>query len=380
MVERKNQLEQAAKSGSLDALLAMAAMKLCGIVYEKNEPEGIALLQKLAGLGNSSAQFLLHGEYAEGIGVEKNDEQALKWLRQASKIGSADAQAVLGMRYANGEGVNKDPAEARRWLSMAAAHGSGYAKFGLTALDTENHVSLTQQAAEAGDPQAQGALARMYDTGVTGALERNESQALKWRTKAAEGGFAESQRQLGDLYREMPGHRDESLRWYRLAAMQGEFESQMRLGGLLQYSDPLESHKWYLMAADRGDVTALYAVARQLAEGPAELRNEAEAFMWYRKLARIDFRYAAAGLSALYKNDTNRKPIPGLAYILELIGRRQHTQGLDWALEVFPSPEISALPPEEIESLRTLLADLVKPGNFMDALDAFVRSHEQPRP
>jgi hypothetical protein len=62
--------------------------------------------------------------------------------------------------------------------------------------------------------------------------------------------------------------------------------------------------------------------------------------------------------------------------VLEIIGRRQDTQGLDRALEVFPSPEISALPHEEIESLRILLTDLAKPGNFMDALDAFVRSHE----
>jgi len=311
--ENIKRLEQAAKSGNLDALTAQATMKLCGFVYEKNEREGIEVLHRLASLGLTSAQFVLHDAYAEGIGVEKNVAEALKWLRLAAKSGNSDAQAVLGMRYANDQGVDKDLGEAKRWLSMAAVRGNEYAKHGLVMLDIENRVPLTRQAAENGEPEAQEALARMYETGVTGALDKDESQALKWRRKAAEGGFTESQRQLGDLYREMPGHKAESLKWYRLAATQGEFECQMKLGGLLQYTDPLESHKWYLKAAERGEVTALYAVARQLSEGPVELRNEAEAFKWYRRLAQLNYRYVAAGLSVLYMNDTKRKPIPGLS-------------------------------------------------------------------
>ena len=109
-----------------------------------------------------------------------------------AKKGNAEAQFKVGEMYETGFGVKQNEDEAMKWISKAAAKGHETAGFKLLYWDLQkNGVTDANKArldelkakADAGNPQAQFYVGKMYAHGV--GEKKNNKKALEWLNKAA---------------------------------------------------------------------------------------------------------------------------------------------------------------------------------------------------
>ena len=94
------------------------------------------------------------------------------------------------------------------------------------------------------------------------------------------------------------GDLDTSLKLLRQAGGQGNVTAQNLLGGMYRTGylqirqDPVESVKWYLMAANQADRDAQFRLGRSHETGTGTDRNPVLAFMWYELAAAGDHSQA----------------------------------------------------------------------------------------
>ena len=133
----------------------------------------------------------------------------------------------------------------------------------------------TLQTAEQGFAQAQYNLGNMYANGQ--GVRQDYAQAVQWFGKAAEQGFAYAQFNLGLMYAKGQGvHQDDAqaVQWYRKAAEQGDAKataSNYRL-------------TWtYRKAAEQGDAKAQFNLGVMYEEGKGVRQNLVIAKEWFGK-------------------------------------------------------------------------------------------------
>lgn len=141
---------------------------------------------------------------------------------------------------------------------------SDFASEKLNAQLTEVDASL-QQAAEAGDPQAQYQLGLSI---VQQSWQRGDQlemgNASKWFRKAAEQDHLRAGLVLGTLYEKGRGvvqDYREAIAWYRSAAQRGDPVAMARLGHMYKAGrgvdkSLIEAYVWLNLAAARGDTYA----------------------------------------------------------------------------------------------------------------------------
>ena len=106
---------------------------------------------------------------------------------------------------------------------------------------------------------------------------------------AAEGGSADAQMTLGEMYADGIGVTPdavEAVKWYRVAAERGYPESQYRLGGMYYrgegvLQDQVEAAEWYLKAAKQGHVDAVGRIGAMNEDGIGVPQDLVEAYAWY---------------------------------------------------------------------------------------------------
>lgn len=117
---------------------------------------------------------------------------------------------------------------------------------------------VTMALAEEGDMTAQMKVGLAFDK------EENHEEAARWYRKAAEQGVSEAQNNLGVMYKDGQGVKQdfkEAAHWFLLAAQQDNTFAQLNLGwlyhagkGLRQNAD--SARYWYSKAAQKGHATA----------------------------------------------------------------------------------------------------------------------------
>lgn len=140
--------------------------------------------------------------------------------------------------------------------------------------------------ADAGDADAQVAIAEMYNLGQ--GIERNYEQAVVYLRKAAEQGHARAQFALAVmLYRGhgVPKDEEAAEQWTRKAAEQGNAAGQYFLGTLYLEGTAVpksipDAFVWFTLSA-KGDDPRMAAEARKISDGlrpmlSPEQRAEAE--------------------------------------------------------------------------------------------------------
>lgn len=182
------------------------------------------------------------GEQLQAL-LHKFDKSTIPAIEQAAEAGDAEAQFKLGALYANGKGVEQDSASAVRWLRRAAKQGWF---------------------------PAQTLLAWCYASG--NGVNQDAAQAIEWYTKAAEQGDADAMCSLADLFHEgRPGV---------------EVNPQAML-------------KWYEQAAGLGHPKAQYMLGKLLAEGTLVQQNDEAAFQWLTLAIMSDSELAQKELAML---------------------------------------------------------------------------------
>jgi TPR repeat protein/S1-C subfamily serine protease len=220
---------------------------------QKNDVEA---LKKAADSGDALAQLLLDSFYKEGTGT---DVEAFTWMKKAADSGDAYAQLLLASFYKDGTGTAANEEEAALW-----------AETGLAALTL---------LAEQGNSDAQYNLGKAY-LGGTG-VEPNRDQGIAWYRKAAEGGNAKAQFELGSLEEDAK----QRLEWYRKAAEQGNPSMQSFVGDVLMKEDATQAVEWYRIAAERGYSLAQYNLGEAYADGNGVPQDFKQAVEWWRKAA-----------------------------------------------------------------------------------------------
>ena len=113
----------------------------------------------------------------------------------------------------------------------------------------------------------------------------NYSEAFKFCSVAAEQGHAEAQFNLGDMYDNGQGVKQDyfkAVEWYQKAADQGQSDAQFNLGymyanGRGVKQDYFKAVEWYQKAAEQGNASAQYNLGIMYYDGEGVRQNYTKA-------------------------------------------------------------------------------------------------------
>ena len=344
----------AAEQGIAEAQFNLALCYEHGKGVEQDQAEAIRWYRAAAEQGDAKAQFSLAGFYFEGNGVEKSWEKALLWtkrahehgydlaaqlleefeelktsayeaggaqlkggdstqaaqyFRDAAELGHVEAQFLLALCYEIGTGVEESAAEAFYWYSKAAEQGHTSAQFNLAiCYEKGRGVEQNQQEAicwyrKSAEQGNQNAASALFTLGVTCYEKGDYTQAVQHFHTAAELGVAEAQYNLAICYARGEGVEkdlDTAITWAERAHEQG-IEAADELSFKLRLErEAAKPH--FLIAAERGDANAQFALALRYADGDGVEQDQSKAVHWYQKAAEQGHAKAQFNLAVRYEN------------------------------------------------------------------------------
>ena len=265
---------RAAEGGHPLAQRILGMAYLTGSGAPLDPAEGLRWLTTAAQNGDTGAMYNLGLAYAGGDTLEQSDDAAATWYARAAESGLGRAQVALGTLYETGRGVDADMDQAlvlyqraletadramaaRRLGQLAAADALGdrfapdrmvpWVTVALTAGDAGAEAWLAAQA-EAGLRSAQSTLAAHLM-----ALPDRASEGAAYLEQAARAGDPQAQQRLGRM------HMTGNLVTLDYVAAYGWFNIAAALGAV--------------EAAELRDTAAALMTADQLAEGQAFSRR-----------------------------------------------------------------------------------------------------------
>lgn len=203
----------------------------------------------------------------------KKYKKALELYLQAADLGNPEAQGDIGYMYEKGVGVDTDYAMALKWYLKAAEQGNSVGLFNVGSL-------------------------YYFGRGV----QKDYSEAAKWWLKAAEQGMARAQYCLVDLYMDGKGVAEDkkvAFEWCLKAAEQGLAIAQCRVAGFYRDGYCVDhsyenAFKWYNKAAEQNNPEALVSLGELYEDGNGVTMNKQEAVKLFRKaidLGNVDAMY-----------------------------------------------------------------------------------------
>ena len=182
-----------------------AARTLCAQIARSGDPNAMQILGRWHAAGEAGcgrdpglAAYWFFQAWQSGLDEAETDIiQVRADLEAAADVGSAEAQNALGLLLCFG---HDEPAAAVVCFEMAAAQNHPEALRTLGFLyeggkgvppDDVRAAEFYRRAAEFGDPFAQFNLAVMLDQG-RGVPQRDQEDAVRWLTRAAEQGMVEA--------------------------------------------------------------------------------------------------------------------------------------------------------------------------------------------
>ena len=144
-------------------------------------------LEQAAQDGDVEAQRILGQHLLNGWVLDQDVEQGLAWLERAAKSGNAAAQSELGQAYLWGRVVAQDQARAAQLLEAAAAKGDAAALVVLGEQlvagwtfprEVERGLAMLEQVIEGGDDKAQIALGKLLLHGTGLSTDTDRAKAL----------------------------------------------------------------------------------------------------------------------------------------------------------------------------------------------------------
>eukprot|EP00746_Dinoflagellata_sp_MGD_P133586 gnl/MRDRNA2_/MRDRNA2_67314_c0_seq1.p1 gnl/MRDRNA2_/MRDRNA2_67314_c0~~gnl/MRDRNA2_/MRDRNA2_67314_c0_seq1.p1 ORF type:complete len:476 (+),score=77.44 gnl/MRDRNA2_/MRDRNA2_67314_c0_seq1:1-1428(+) len=230
-------------------------------------------------------------------------DSTTSWYRNEAPGGDAVAQFGLADMLNTPGSKDYDLKEALAWYQKSAEQGFPHAQLKLGSLITDEHakVSWFIKAAEQGMANAEATLGLLYLKGH--GVPKQVEEGLAWLYKAAEHEPEEQMtRQLIAQFH--------SLGELSRNASTGDIRAIAKLGrilvdGVIVPQDTATGLKWIAMAAERGEFSSQWSLAKMHYEGSHGLpRNRHAALNWMRKAA-------AAGSPAEIR-DTAQRILPDL--------------------------------------------------------------------
>lgn len=316
--------EKGASQGLAVSQYYLGSLYLEGNGVLKNEPKGVELIKMAANQDNYPAINRLAEMYQFGFSnvpsIKQDNQLAAKWRLKAVAIIPDSAQYHwLGFLSESGwddKGKISDPVKAIEkaidyyQLALSTAKSEGkpppqpstyrlgtiYKEGGDGVFPTDNKraCGYFKDSAEEGLTYGMSELAECYENGS--GIEKNIKLALKWFSKAAEGGDGFAQYRLAIIY--LYGADGvtidyvEAVKWLRKTSVTNDLYplgspfSQYRLGtlyedGLGVSKDLTQATSWYKKAAEQNQPDAQNKLGAKYAEGNGVQKDMVEALKWF---------------------------------------------------------------------------------------------------
>jgi len=228
--------KQLADEGKADGLLGLGLVFDRGIPPLLDRAQALQLYRTAANTGYAGAQVNLANLYLNGIGVKKNTDEAMKWYRQAANQNDPLAQNMLAYAFLTGAGKKQNLGRA---------------------------VELFAKAERQGNDDAMNAEA-LLNMGARNSAKSNNGRAhfeISIRTAYASGATKISTvvQLPGSV---IPEDHPKKLEMLRTAANLGNVSAQynlarVRLLGEQQPAHLKEAYTWFTRAHHNGHPTAL---------------------------------------------------------------------------------------------------------------------------
>lgn len=199
--------------------------------------------------------------------------------------------------------------------ALPGASAQGHGLRSASALDDPRALRVL---AEQGDKRAAFLLGSRYALGRDEV--KDDSEAVRWFTLAAQGGLAEAQYNLGIMYasgRGVPLDPAAAARWYRSAAEQGLAEAQFNLGTVYGTGrgvprDEALAATWLERAAGKGLPQAQHNLGVLYEHGRGVRMDAHRALEWYQRAADQGFGPARERHAAL----SEKMNVPGAVLVV----------------------------------------------------------------
>lgn len=202
--------QRAAEGGLPIAQRSLGGLYLNGTGVAQNTDEALRWLQAAAAAGDPGAMANLGRAYYQGLGVGQDDAQAAAWFSKASEYGLGRAMVALAVMHEAGRGVDldfdraialyqraldtPDAAAAARRLGQLASAGQLDERFA-----PHRMVPWVREAFQSADPQAEAWLMARAAEGLRPAQAALADLFLELPERAGEGAvFLEQAARAGD--------------------------------------------------------------------------------------------------------------------------------------------------------------------------------------
>lgn len=232
-----------------------------------------------------------------------NYSQAYKEFKKSAIKGHADSQYNIAVMLYSGKGIPKDKAEAVYWFIRSAEGGDQSAQYNLGVLySSDKELPNEYPKMEDGE---------IYFEVSNGKAVSNKTKAVKWYKMAGEKGHVSAQLNLGVIFNQGIGVKQnytEAAKWYEKAAEQGSSKAQLNLGILYDLGrgvkkNPVKAQDNYKKAAMKGLRDAQYNLGIMFYNGEGGIKkNYLESYAWL-ALAKEQ----GSELAAIYKDKVERK-------------------------------------------------------------------------
>lgn len=256
------------------------------VYSEANLKDGLAR----AGKGDPAAQYVLGTMYYYGLNVPQDARKAALWFAKAAENGDPNGQVAMGRMYKRGQGVAVDYARALDLFNKSAKNKNAIAYYELGLMYEEGQT-----------PEGRGVF-------------QNLERALKFFKAAGEGGVPQGYLKAAKYHHQgisVPRDLQKAIEYYSKVADVADEQFKKAYGLLLAqlYIDLGSSEKnqeqavkWYLKAAEAGDLNAQLIVAKAYLSGHGISVNEQEARRWFEIAAQTDNIDALVNLGYIYAN------------------------------------------------------------------------------
>jgi TPR repeat protein len=196
-------------------------------------------------------------------------------------------------------------------------------------------------------------------------------------SKLANKGDAQAQYNLSVMYFHGFGVREDfnkSVKWMTISAKQGNFDAQISLAAWHSANENYEdAMKWARLAAGQGSAEAQALIGEMYYNGSGVKQDYKEAYRWYRLAADHGEAFAQNNLGMMYKDGQGVIPSKIIAYALFYVSAASDSSDENKASENRDQlkPFMSK---KEIQTGRDLSREMSKPGNFLIALDSYVKN------
>lgn len=226
----------------------------------------------------------------------------VKALEAEAVAGNTAAQFRLGYYYAKGMLVGKDVNKAVKWLSLAHSNGN---------IEASNLL---------------GEILVEY-----GANEQTNIMAMMYFTRAAKGGLAEGQLNLGIMYYSGKGtaqNYNKALDHFTAAAKQDHTTAQYYIGVMYALGHGVDKNHtkaltWYEMAASNGHAYSAYNAAISYDIGRGVDQDQVKATELFKQSAEGGFSEAQYQLGKRYYVGTGTDRILEDAFVWLMVAQNQ---------------------------------------------------------